>query len=56
MREAERELLLEHLLQYEQEDWELHKEVTNAHTEKHRMIKKQQGILDNNSALDTART
>jgi len=42
VREAERELLLEHLLQYEQEEWELQREMTNAHTEKHRMIKKQQ--------------
>ena len=42
-RERERELLLQHLLQYEQEAWELQSEMNNAHSEKHKLLKKQQG-------------
>ncbi|XP_063674643.1 uncharacterized protein LOC134811600 [Bolinopsis microptera] len=41
-RERERELLLQHLLQYEQEAWELQSEMNSAHTEKHKLLKKQQ--------------
>ncbi|KAL5258052.1 hypothetical protein ACHWQZ_G012865 [Mnemiopsis leidyi] len=41
-RERERELLLQHLLQYEQEAWELQSEMNNAHSEKHKLLKKQQ--------------
>ena len=42
-RERERELLLQHLLQYEQEAWELQSEMSNAYNEKHKLLKKQQG-------------
>lgn len=41
-RERERELLLQHLLQYEQEAWELQSEMSNAYNEKHKLLKKQQ--------------
>eukprot|EP00116_Pleurobrachia_bachei_P006100 sb/3466362/ len=46
-RERERELLLQHLLQYEQEEWELQREVYNAsiekaqHSHNNKVIKKQ---------------